>query len=490
MTWLNRIWNSFSTNARSVGSAGIALLFLFASVVLNRYRMDALPFRPQIEHLVLVVLGIILVILVIQKRARLRFQWSDLLLGIYLAIALAASILFPLDPRESVQYWARMLLAVAVYFFARWFITATTPAVFVRLAVKALLIFGVLEALFGIVSWALYPFGINLGVDQYPLGIRGPGGILCNFSLTMYGTLWEPNVFASTLMFVILVGSVLFVSNEFRAWRRPLTAALAVMLIAMGLNASRGALITLAFGFTLIVLFAGGMARIEKLKWTAAAELIVLLVTVPAPEVSRVLMQMPISPGFATRAPCAAWLASGMPPPTVNGVPINDPGTGPDTDLNSVNRLLEGQTLTSRLISFRRAWSDFVERPVFGNGANSFGQKYTTTAHTPDWISNFILMSLHDTGIVGTLFLLAWLGWFGWTTLRALRLPVTGSQSRARTLLFALAIGLVGLFVAYQATTLLWFGWVWFLFAVTEAGIQDLNSNKPVPTSQHVSSTS
>lgn len=470
MNSLKQIWVSFWRDARQCGVAGIALVALFVAVVLNRYRLDALPFRPQIEHIVLVMVGVVLVRLVVSKRARFALQWSDVLLAAYLAIALVASLLFPPDPRDSVQYWMRMVLAVTVYLMVRWLGTATPPGVFVRLALKTLLIFGVLEALFGIGSWLLYPFGINLGVDEYPLGIRGPGGVLCNFSLTMYGTLWEPNVFASTLMFVILIGAVLFVSNDFRAWRRPLGGALVIMLIAMGLNASRAAFLTLVFGLALIVLFAPGMVWFNKLKWAVAAVLVVVVVTLPSADVSRVLMQMPSAPGLAKRAPCAAWIAAGMPRPTRGGVTIDDPDTGPDSDLNGVNRLLEGQTLSSRMLSYRRAWGDFIQRPLLGNGANSFGQKYTNTAHIPDWISNFVLMSLHDTGIIGTTILLAWMVWFGWITLRALRVPSNGTPGKitSRTFLLALAIGLIALFVAYQVTTLLWFGWVWYLVAVTE----------------------
>lgn len=500
MVALKHIWSSFWTDATRVGAAGLALLVLFGSVLLNRYRIDALPLRPQIEHIVILLVGCVLVVLLVQKRARLQFQPSDLLIAGYLAVALGSSLLFPPDPGESIQYWARMTLAVAVYFLTRWLMTATTPGVFLRLAVKALIIFGVLEALFGIGSWLLYPFGINLGVDEYPLGIRGPGGVLCNFSLTMYGTLWEPNVYASTLMFVVLVGAVLFVSSAFRAWRKPLGVAIAIMLLALALNASRAAFLTLALGFIPIVLIAEGMSLVQKAIWAGSALLFILVVTLPAPELSRVLMQMPGAPGLAKRAPCAAWIAAGMPRSPKQGTPANDPDTGPDSDLNGVNRLLEGQTLISRLVSYRRAWGDFVERPWLGNGANSFGQKYTTTAHTPEWISNFVLMSLHDTGILGTLILAVWFAGFGWTALRALRVPppaparglgevTRGNLSRTggRAILFALSVGLLGLFLAYLVTTLLWFGLIWFLFALTEAGVQVLRAEARAPATQEAS---
>lgn len=463
MNVVSRIWNSFWRDARVCGAAGGLLLLVFGVVVMNRYRLEMLPLRPHLEHLAIFLVGLALLVLVAQKRARLVFQWSDVLLALYLALALVSSLLFPPNVRESAQYWLRMALAVAVYFLVRWLWTAAPPQNLFRLAVKALLIFGVLEALFGIASWVLYPFGINLGVDEYPLGLRGPGGILCNFSLTMYGTLWEPNVFGSTLMVVFLLGATLFVSDEFRAWRKWLGMALGVMLVALALNASRGALLTLAFGLGLVVLFARGMTVGRKIKWAGAAGLLMVLLFISSQETSRVLMQLPTAPGLAQRAPCAEWIAAGMrTDPNVPNIP-----TGPESGSNVIDRALEGQTLTSRWISFKNAWDDFLQRPFLGNGANSFGQKYTTTAHTPGWISNLVLMSLHDTGIVGTLLLLAWFAWFGWRMWRAWR---GMAQNAARTMLFGMGIALLCLFAAYQITTMVWFGWMWWGLAVLEAG--------------------
>lgn len=456
---------SIRRDLETAGAAGIALLVVFLGVVTNRYRLESLPLRPHLEHVAILFALAVLAWLVWRRRVRLSFQFSDLLLGAYLAVALVSSLLFPPDPRESVQYWARMVLAVLVYFIVRALMSQQPGSNF-RLALKALLLFGVIQALFGIVSWFLYPLGINLGVDEYPLGIRGPGGILCNFSLTMYGTLWEPNVFGSTLMLIVLVASTLFVSNEFVARRKSLGIALVILLVAIGLNASRGAMLTLALGLALVVLLARGMSLYRRAGWATAAALLLVLVNVPTQELSRVLMQLPSAPGLAARAPCAGWIAAGMPRATQQGDPAFDPSTGPESDFAVVNRMLEGQTLASRWVSYSSAWNDFLARPVLGNGANSFGQKYTTTARTPGWISNLVLMSLHDTGIIGTIILSSWFGWFALKTFRALpTLP-----PRTHTLALALSIGLVCLFLAYQVTTLLWFGLMWYFLAILQMG--------------------
>lgn len=461
--------SSIRRDVETTGAAGIALLVLFFGIVTNRYRFDAIPFRPHPEHIAILVALSIFAWLLVQKRTPITWQKSDLLLAAYLGIALVSSVLFPPEPRESIQYWARMVLAVAVYFVARWLVRGKMQTAAFRLALKATLVFGVLEAGFGIASWFLYPLGINLGVDEYPLGIRGPGGVVCNFSLTTYGTLWEPNVFGSTLMLVILVAAALFISNDFIAWRKWLGAALCVMLIALAFNASRAAFATLAFGVVLILVFVRGMALREKIKWTSAGIVLLLAVNVTSQELPRVLMQLPTAPGLAARAPCAEWIAAGM-PRVVEDDPEYNP-TGPESSSNVLNRILEGQTLSARMISYQHAWADFLARPWLGNGANAFAQKYTTTAHTPGWISNLFLMSLHDTGIVGTVILAGWLVWFAAWILVTLRQARPGAL---RTMVLASAIGTSCLFVAYQATTMLWFGFVWWYLAVLEGGANGL----------------
>lgn len=100
----------------TLGAAGIALLLLFLGVMTNRYRFEGLPLRPHTEHFALGVAFLVLAFLFFTKRIRFRLQWSDALLALYLGLALLASVLYPADRLDSVQYWARMITAAAVYF--------------------------------------------------------------------------------------------------------------------------------------------------------------------------------------------------------------------------------------------------------------------------------------------------------------------------------------------------------------------------------------
>ena len=162
-----------------------------------------------------------------------------------------------------------------------------------------------------------------------------------------------------------------------------------------------------------------------------------------------------------------------MPRGIAQGDPEVDPSTGPDSGSNAVNRFFEGQTLTSRWVTYQRAGEEFLQRPLFGNGANSFGQTFTTTADTPGWISNVLLMALHDTGIVGLTLLLAWLGL---VRMGGFHRVVPRGESSLRTLVLAVGIGLLCLFVTYQVTTMLWFGFIWWYFAMLGVGAAELQT--------------
>src|SRR5581483_4834293 len=118
------------------------------------------------------------------------------------------------------------------------------------------------------------------------------------------------------------------------------------------------------------------------------------------------------------------------------------------------------------LDAYARAWNDFLAHPLLGNGVNVFAQKYTSPAGARDWISNLVLMALHDTGIVGTLLLGAWLMGLGAAVWHALRV----GRGMPRTFLLALSIAYVALLFCYQATSVFWLGWNWVYLGLLAGG--------------------
>lgn len=126
---------------------------------------------------------------------------------------------------------------------------------------------------------------------------------------------------------------------------------------------------------------------------------------------------------------------------------------------------MTSQSVFFRLESYARAWQGFAAQPLFGNGANVFAQKYMTAAGTRDWVSNLVLLTLHDTGIVGLALLGGWLASLGVTTGRTLKL-----SGPLQPFLLALTIAYVSLLVCYLATSVFWLGWNWTYLGLLAAG--------------------
>lgn len=391
-----------------------ALSLLIVATALDRYRFDVAGAGMRIEHFVF--LGVALAWLLRTRPARDRFGFSraDLILVAYLGLALLASVLYAPVLRDSFKFFALMVFGVVLYWLVR--AIAQDAREFTR-GVWTLIGVGVAASLFGIVAWAAYPFGVNLGVQIYALD---------NFTThSPFGTLFDSNTLGMYAMAATLLQVTLLVDAQFAKWRGPLLAGIAVTLIAVALSLTRVAWIGLVFGLFLVLLFSPRRRWAIAIGGAALALVIVALVANSA-------------------------LAG---------------GGGGLAEL-SFARVLTSRSILFRLDAYVRAWNDFLLHPLLGNGVNVFAQNHTSPSGTRDWISNFFLMTLHDTGVIGLLLLASWLGWLAYETWRALKL----ATGRLRTLLLALAIAYVALFVTYQATTVFWLGFNWVYLGLLRAG--------------------
>lgn len=391
-----------------------ALPLLIVATALDRYRFDFAGAGLRIEHFVFA--GVALAWF-----AKTRLDWkrflvtrSDLLLVAYLALALASSLLFAPQLIESLKFFGLMTFGVALYWLVRA-LGATAPS-FTR-GVLVLIAVGVGACLFGIVAWLTYPLGLNLGVQVYALE---------NFAThSPFGTLFDSNTLGMYAMAATLLQVTLLLDTHFSKWRLWLGAGTIITLLTVALSLTRVAWIGLVFGF-ILVLLSGSRRRWALAIGGGALGLVVLALV------------------------ANSALAG---------------GSGALAEF-SVARLLTSRSIFFRFDAYTRAWNDFLASPLLGNGANVFAQNHTSPSGTPDWISNFFLMTLHDTGITGLAILLAWLLWLAFETSRALK----SSHGVMRTLLLALSIAYLALFITYQATTLFWLGFNWVYLGLIRAG--------------------
>ncbi len=156
--------------------------------------------------------------------------------------------------------------------------------------------------------------------------------------------------------------------------------------------------------------------------------------------------------------------------PTLQGVPPAPPPTPAGG-----SRLLSGASVDWRFGTFQKAFQDWQDHPLIGNGANSFAQKYTNSSNSSDWIGNLVLMVLHDSGIVGGFCLLGWLGNLGFQVWQFYR---KNKNSEDRSLVMALGFSLMGLLVAFQISSAFWLGFCWLYLALFKASTFGLQERK------------
>ncbi len=392
----------------------LTLPLLIVATALDRYRFDVAGAGLRIEHFVFLGTVLAWALRIRPSWRSLSFSRADWLLAIYLLLALFSSLLFAPVLRESLKFLGLMLFGVVLYWLVR--AVASTPEAFKR-GVWTLVITGVAASAFGLAAWIAYPLGVNLGVQIYSLE---------QFTTqSPYGTLFDSNTLGMYAMAATLVQATLLLDPHFARWRGWLAGGTLVTLVTVALSLTRTAWIGLVFGLVLVLVFS------PRRRWAIAIG------------------------GAALVLVAAALMANSA-----------LAGGGQAVANLSVLRLLTSKSILFRLDAYVRAWNDFLASPLLGNGVNVFAQKYTSPSGTRDWISNFFLMTLHDTGITGTLFLLAWLGWLAYETYRALR----RAEGAARTMLLALSIAYVALFVTYQATTVFWLGFNWIYLGLIRAG--------------------
>lgn len=392
----------------------LALPLLIVATAMDRYRFDFAGAGLRIEHFVFAGVALAWLLKTSLPWKRFRFTRSDLLLVAYLALALVSSILFASQLVESLKFFGLMTFGVALY----WLVCAlvSTGRDFMR-AVGTLIGVGVGASLFGIIAWLAFPLGLNLGVQIYALE---------NFvTHSPFGTLFDSNTLGIYAMAATLLQVTILLDPHFSGWRLWLGAGTLITLLTVALSLTRVAWIGLVFGLLLVLLSS------PRRRWALA---------IGGGAVGLVILALVANSALA--------------------------GGGGALAEFSVARLVTSRSIFFRFDAYTRAWNDFLASPLLGNGANAFAQQHTSPSGTPDWISNFFLMTLHDTGIFGLAILLVWLLWLAFETWRALKF----SRGVKRTLLLALSIAYLALFVTYQATTLFWLGFNWVYLGLIRAG--------------------
>lgn len=345
--------------------------------------------------------------------AGLRLRAADWGIVVWLAATLVASADASPAPSQTLRLWLILALMAATYWVTTRLIAdeqALAAALWAAVGV------GGLVAAYGLLAFALWGLGIDLGIRVDP----------DNGVPAVKGTLWEPNVFGSYTQFTLLLALGLLVHRPPSHRRWVLAAVVALAVPALALSLSRGAWAGAFAGLAVATALAPPPGR-RRLAACLLAGVLALAV----------LQVVPASPGGSPLALLA-------------------------TRAQGLRNLAAEPSVQSRLDLYALGFQAWRQRPLLGWGSGSFGVTHTYD-NQPAWLGNLILHLLHDSGLVGLAGFAAFLAFTGRDAARAL---ATGASTPApplpRAAVLALLPGLTGLFVAYQATEATWLAFTWF----------------------------
>ncbi len=407
--------------------SGVALLIVAA--LLTRLRFDVGPASVRPEHIAAVAVAAMGFIQLGLERRSLRMPAAAWFALVWWGINLLSGLVFDPDPMMGLQNALRILLVTLTFILVvnlipdrRWW----------RRAVAVFLIAGVAEAAYGIFARAMYPFGVNLGVQ-----------VSWNFTEPIpYGTFEEGNLFGShAASWAIILLMVIFAAERVHDSRKKQLlrmAALGIVLAALLLSLSRAAWIMFLAGAALALIFEYRNA------WVQANRFLLALVALPL-----------LIFGLLSVAP---YLPASL--PFVNR-------------LQSFLNLGFDATFSARLSDWTLALTDWSQRPLTGWGPGSFFARHGMLRAHPAWISNLSVRLLQETGVVG---LLAFGGFAITLLLPAIKTVRGDVDLMDRGILLGLIISyavLLGL--AYQSTDGIWLTASWIHAGLIAAGTRTLS---------------
>lgn len=284
-------------------------------------------------------------------------------------------------------------------------------------AIRLLWIVTVAEASIGVILVVL-----NLG------GITATGVQAGSFGLPMaYGTAYEANIFGS-----LLLGNFFLLLSDYIAYHRSPWHAAGLFVILVGILASetRTAWLGLLIGIAILAaLFLRAQAGARLAGDADGRRLLPVLTAIPILAVTAGLL------GAAT------------------------PLAGRITDV--VN--LHSSSASGRLVIFQAALQDWRAHPFIGLGTGSFNFGAGPGQPHP-WLPNLFLLTLHDTGVVGTACLVWLIVRFYQSAFRG-----TGEGPAASPVAVGAIAGFTGLLIAFQTTSGFWFVYPWI---VATLGVQ------------------
>ena len=395
------------------------LTVLVVASAMPRATISTLHLHLRPEH---IAIALVLVSTLIGSHRRwcysnLKWHWFDYALLMYVATSFLTSATSSPSPTLTLR-WATMgAVSITAYFLIRLLVRDERS---LQQGVNCLLWVGAIESLVGIACFlSNRVFATQFGVAAEQYGFM-PG---------THGTQYEANLFGAYAACCAILFLVIYLRSDIggRGWY---LGGLIVATAATLVSLSRAAMLAL-FAVSGLILWLTLRRRQLNVRRTIAFAIAVgFLFAVASPFILNFVEER-----FAS------------------------------IDLTE---LASDETTQIRLVQIAAACDEIREHPIWGMGTNSFQLTFDWQDYVPGgvgadedasaWIGNTVVRVLHDTGVIGLAFFLAFLALLAITTRRALK-STSGSK---HTLIFALCVSLVVYIITFQMTeaSILAFPWI------------------------------
>ena len=440
----------------------IFLAILVASALLNGYFLPFAGRRVRPEHVAAPVVFIAFVLWQMARRVQpiRRDAFAGLAVA-WVAVNALSSWAYAPNPSESLVHVARLAFLAMAFLTVANLPIGQTSRDWIG-SVRVWLVLGGIDLAYGVVVWVLARYG-----GPWLPGVSSEAGLT---AISVKGTQIERNllgIFAATL----LPMAVYWLAAGRRA---TVTIAPRAYLVALVVLSSVLAVVSMTRSAWIAVLAVCPIVYLLfDRRWLPRADrsLLVTAVATPAIFVIAFLVVGVLPEPTAVRADERTGSASdgvtaraaensGKPPEMIAG--------DVSSRLSTFNRLESDFTLRTRLQDARWAIDDWRASPWIGHGAGSFAQIHGTRVGSEAWISNLVLHTLVDTGLVG---LAIQASFIILVAMRAWRVPARAREPDLAIGLKGLVVGLFVMLLAYQVTDGSWMALFWIHLGLIVNGI-------------------
>ena len=401
----------------------------------------AVTIRPD-QVVLLALLPALAVALARQGLVR-RYSVLHLPVFAFLAANALASVAASRVRDFSLQGTALMTVYVAMY--TGVVVLVNDRPAWARRLLAVVVGLGFIHALYSIAAIFLFASGINVGGLMF--GQVGPR------SVTAKSTFPEANLLAAFMLLVAIFSAVRLVSASGRARRAAWFAGFCLAGLALVLTMTRAAWLSLLLGLLLLGLAL--LIRGKSLRHVLAAMRPVLLGLV----VIAVLSLLVFDPLLSR-----LWGEEHVLLPRIHSLSFVSGSPTNCRENAAKGSAGEGScwSVVGRLEIFRDGLQGWRKQPLLGHG--TFGGKATGRHY---WMGS-VVQALYDTGVLGTVALLAMYLVVIAAPWRASRRAVDPGE---RDVLLACAIGNALLMLTSQLASFLWVGFPWIFMGLTMAAV-------------------